>query len=145
MNLTRDMVVAEARKMLGTKFHHQGRLPGVGLDCVGVVVSLAKALGIVVEDVANYSKVTSTRHGQRLTQALENSFYKIPLDDMEPGDIVQFWIDKRGLGTHVGIAMPEQRVLHSLADPSINRVVEQRMGKFWYRRIVQVYRIPGVQ
>ena len=36
-------MIAAARACLGTPFHHQGRMPGVGLDCIGlVIVALAR-------------------------------------------------------------------------------------------------------
>ncbi len=31
-----DAAIAAARTCLGTPFHHQGRAPGVGLDCIGL-------------------------------------------------------------------------------------------------------------
>lgn len=38
--------LAAARACLGTPFRPQGRLPGVGLDCVGLVLVAAAAAGI---------------------------------------------------------------------------------------------------
>ena len=32
-----NQVVARARSLIGTRFRSQGRVPGVGLDCVGTV------------------------------------------------------------------------------------------------------------
>src|SRR5438034_10631009 len=42
---TRAEVVERARACIGTPFRHQGRLPGRGLDCVGIVIHVANALG----------------------------------------------------------------------------------------------------
>ncbi len=36
--MKREDFVRVARSYIGTPFHHQGRLPGVGLDCAGVIV-----------------------------------------------------------------------------------------------------------
>ena len=40
MTTTRTDVVAAAREWLGTPFHHQARLRGVGVDCVGLVIGV---------------------------------------------------------------------------------------------------------
>ncbi len=44
---TRADVVAAARRHLGTAWAHQGRLPGVALDCAGLVIVVARELGLV--------------------------------------------------------------------------------------------------
>jgi lipoprotein Spr len=40
-------IVAAARACIGTRFRAQGRLPGIGLDCVGVALVAATAAGVV--------------------------------------------------------------------------------------------------
>lgn len=51
-------VVAEARTHLGTPWRHQGRLPGVALDCAGLLIVVARRLGLVADgfDVNGYSR-----------------------------------------------------------------------------------------
>jgi hypothetical protein len=39
-------VIAAARTMMGTPFLHQGRLPGVGLDCIGLIAVAALWAGV---------------------------------------------------------------------------------------------------
>lgn len=39
-------IVAAVRDCVGTRFRAQGRTPGLGLDCVGVVLVAAKAAGL---------------------------------------------------------------------------------------------------
>ena len=46
--ITKEDVVREAKTWLGTPFHHQGRLKGVGVDCAGVIVCVAKELKLKV-------------------------------------------------------------------------------------------------
>ncbi len=41
-------IVAAARGCIGTRFRAQGRVPGVGLDCVGVAVIAAAAAGVAI-------------------------------------------------------------------------------------------------
>lgn len=39
-------IVAAVRACVGTRFHSQGRVPGLALDCVGVVLVAAHAAGL---------------------------------------------------------------------------------------------------
>ena len=41
--MTSADIIAIARACLGTPFRHQGRIPGVALDCAGLVVAVAAA------------------------------------------------------------------------------------------------------
>jgi lipoprotein Spr len=41
-------IVAAVRACVGTRFRAQGRLAGVGLDCVGVALIAAAAAGVVI-------------------------------------------------------------------------------------------------
>ncbi|MBK8745664.1 MAG: peptidase P60, partial [Propionivibrio sp.] len=38
-------ILAAARACIGTPFVHQGRIPGLALDCAGLVVAVAQAIG----------------------------------------------------------------------------------------------------
>lgn len=51
-------VVAAARGMLGTPWRHQARLPGVAIDCAGLVVCVARQLGLLPLgfDINGYSR-----------------------------------------------------------------------------------------
>lgn len=54
--VTRAEIVAEARLWLGTPYHHQGSVLGVGCDCVGLVRGVYRGLiGPEPEDRPNYS------------------------------------------------------------------------------------------
>ena len=47
-------IVAAARSCMGTPFRPQGRVVGLGLDCVGVVLIAAAAAGVRLESVPAY-------------------------------------------------------------------------------------------
>jgi hypothetical protein len=44
--ITRKQIICEARKWIGTPFHKQASLIGIGCDCVGLIIGVARALGI---------------------------------------------------------------------------------------------------
>ena len=56
--VTGEAVVAQARTWLGTPWRHQGRSPR-GVDCAGLVVLVARALGLADHDVAGYGRHSS--------------------------------------------------------------------------------------
>lgn len=47
MTIDRDAVVAEARSWLGTPYHHQAMLKGVGVDCAMILVGVYVAAGVI--------------------------------------------------------------------------------------------------
>ena len=51
-----ERVLTEARSWMGTPWHHQARLKGVGVDCIGLVVGVCSALGLPLEDSKNYAR-----------------------------------------------------------------------------------------
>lgn len=50
-----DAIVARARACLGTRFRLQGRVPGLGLDCLGLVLAALAAAGRVFECPRDYA------------------------------------------------------------------------------------------
>ena len=49
-------MIATARACAGTPFHDQGRAPGVGLDCIGLIVIAMRAAGFAVHDRTDYGR-----------------------------------------------------------------------------------------
>jgi hypothetical protein len=48
--VTREAIVAAARSWLGTPYHHQASLKGVGSDCIGVITALSAVASWAVGD-----------------------------------------------------------------------------------------------
>lgn len=141
MKATGAEIVREARSMVGTPFHHQGRLPGCGLDCVGLAVAIADRLGIEVRDQTDYPPETD---GDALLAALEHACDPVPVGRARVGDLLQF---RRGRGLwHVAIvsrlAEPLE-VIHARAHDGGGEVTEEPLTPEWTRRLVGVWRLRG--
>lgn len=100
---TRREVVDIARSYKGTDFHHQGRLPGVGLDCAGVLICIGRSIGVVPADfdVEPYPLPPDGRTMMALCRK-----YLIPVSRaaMRPGDAVVVIVDSdSGHPQHLGI------------------------------------------
>src|SRR3546814_6225898 len=67
--MTGDKIASAARACIGTPFRPQGRLAGVGLDCIGLAAVAVRAGGTDVEPPSDYD--LSGDCGSRLADALE--------------------------------------------------------------------------
>jgi cell wall-associated NlpC family hydrolase len=132
--MTRDDIVAAARQYLGIRYHHQGRNRS-GMDCAGLIVCVARDLGIALLDQTGYSRVPN---GGSLRRAVEGQAVRVAT--AQPGDILLMRFD--GDPQHLAI-MTDHGMIHSYAQA--RRVVEHRIDAEWAKRIVAAYQFPGVE
>lgn len=133
--MTADDLLAAARQCLGTPFRHQGRLAGVGLDCAGVAIHVAQAVGAEYFDVAGYGRTPAD--GQ-LEASLDAQPCLLPLasiDDRAPGDLLlmRFTAEPQHLAICAG-----QTIIHAYESAGI--CCEHDLSPMWAARIVRVYR-----
>lgn len=137
--IRREEIVAAAREAIGTRFHHEGRLVGVGIDCVGLLVHVAKRLSIPHVDVPHYPRVAID---DSLEEILSRSLVKIDPREADAGDVLCFWIRRPQRPQHVAILTPHGSMLHTYAD--VGRVVEHVFAPSWAKRVRSAWRYPGV-
>lgn len=129
-----DKIIEIARSWIGTRFHHQGRTKGVGVDCIGLIVGVAKELGLEVEDRTDYAREPS--NGE-LEKALMK--YLTPCE-LKVGAVALFKLDKEP--QHVGligfrIQDSGDRVLTLIhAYAQARKVVEHGLDDLWKARLV---------
>lgn len=134
--ITPEQTIAYARECLDTPFHHQGRVPGRGLDCAGLIVHVMKSYQLPYDDLAGYP-----RHPYKgmLEKNLDrqSNLKKIPKAEFAPGDVLlmRFRRDPQ----HLAILSYNNRVVHAYS--GVEKVVEHVVDKFWATRVVAVYRI----
>nr|MBL8412736.1 C40 family peptidase [Dechloromonas sp.] len=132
--MSRPDVVAAARNLIGTPFRHQGRLPGIGLDCAGLVVVIAHELGIPHRDVAGYGR--RPFQGQlEAVLASQPGLQSVAVADLVEGDLLlmRFGRDPQHLAIHAG-----GTIIHAAEE--FGKVAEHRLDDTWRRRIVAAYR-----
>ncbi len=127
-----EKIASAALGCRGTPFHHQGRVRGMGLDCIGVVVHALKAAGIEVNDATDYSR--SPENGRLEQSLIDHGFEKA--DAIQAGDVLLFRFNQQP--QHVGVAVSDARFVHAFAPAA--RVVETGLGEIWQRRLVAIYR-----
>lgn len=132
-------IVTAARACLGTPFAHQGRVIGVGLDCVGVAVHAVRSIGVDVLDIPGYGR---TPNNGRLASAMDaqcglERVHNIA--ERRAGDILllRFFREPQ----HVGICTGDG-IIH--AYQAVDGCCEHPIDEKWAARIVRVYRVKGL-
>ena len=128
-------IVDKAREYIGTPYKHQGRLKGVGVDCIGLVICVAKELGLSAYDTTDYGRIPQRDF---LLHESRKNMHEISYGDIEPGDVILFEFIK-GYPQHFAIYAGNEYIIHSYE--SNESVVEHRMCGAWKRRIAGVFRI----
>ena len=126
------LMIAAARACLGTPFHHQGRSPGIGLDCIGLVITALHATELNIRDRTDYG---ARPDGKSLIAALEDHGAQ-KVERWRAGDILVFRYDHHP--QHVALATSESTMIHSFAPAG--KVVETHIGDYWLRRLNAIYR-----
>lgn len=128
----REAFVAVARSYVGTPFHHGGRLPGVGLDCIGVPACAARARGFAVRDMLAYP----LRPNGMLRKIIEERLVKV--SDKLPGDLLLMAFN--GLPPHHLAIFAGKTIIH--AHVAARKCVEQDWTQYWGARTVVIFRFP---
>jgi cell wall-associated NlpC family hydrolase len=141
---TRAEIVAIARSLVGTPYAHQGRVAGLSLDCAGVPVFIAKAIGFPVEDFIAYGRLPVPA---QMRAKLDEHLDRVPKAGMQIGDVV--WIRFESEPQHLGILADYAHggfsLIHANNGGGKHGVVEHRLDEAWARRIVAVWRYRGVE
>lgn len=134
--IDRAAVVAEARGWIGTRFHRQASVRGVGCDCIGLVVGVARAFGFVGADVfatPEFRGYGSVPDPAKLIEAADR--YLDPVEQAQPGDVLVFRIEDEP--AHFGLLATPTTMVHSYA--RARRVVEVTLAPFWSARLLRRY------
>lgn len=143
---TRAEIVAIARSFIDTPWVPYGRLPGVGLDCAGVLVCAARASGGVpyTWDLPPYKQEPD---GHTMIEWC-NKFMGARLNkaDMKPGDAIVLVTDQHpqhlgilGDYLHGGLSL-----IHASNVANPKRVVETRLMFSRAQRFIAAYTFPGI-
>lgn len=140
----RTAIVAEAMTWVGTPFVHQHRVRGVGVDCAGLVIGVARGLGLVPPDfdVTGYGM---TPDGRSL-RAYCDTHLQPQGANVCAGDVVLVaWKD--GPPHHLGIVVDHPSGLLGMIhaeNRAHRKVIETRLQFGRAMRLVAAYRFPGV-
>ncbi len=156
--MKRSQIINEARTWLGTPFHHQGRVKGVGVDCIGLIIGVGRAVGTLPEtfDATGYGREPHNhslpkgmvKHLTIKCSVIEDvegcgcgkKHKYAELDRARHGDILLFRFLREP--QHVGFYTRDNTIIH--AYDGSEKCVEHRLDDKWKKRVVAIYEWPGV-
>lgn len=134
--MLRDEIVAEARKWLDTPYHHEGRVLGHGVDCIGLILAVANAFEMQVPNQLGYSRMPEE---ERLLAGLDAYMTRIEVTAARAGDVVVIpFIHKL---RHLAI-LTDKGMIHA-HEPN-GKVVEHAVDDRWRHMFRRAYQFPGV-
>ena len=137
-----ELVIATARSWLGTPYHDQASLRGVGCDCLGLARGVWRDLvGAEPQPIPPYSRdwgETGVR--EVLADGARDMMIEIPLAEIGPGALVLFRMAPRAIAKHVGILTAPDRFIHAYDRLG---VIEEALTTAWVRRIAFAFRFPA--
>ena len=141
MTYSRDDIVAEARHWIGTPYHHQASVRGIGSDCLGLVRGVWRALhGIEAEAVPAYARDWAEATGAETMIAAARR-HMIERDASAPGDVLIFRYRAHAVAKHVGISSGPATMIHAIEGRAVTEVP---LGTWWRRHLAAVFSFPGI-
>ena len=126
-------IVKTAREYIGTKWVHQGRLKGKSIDCLGLLVCIAREFGAKVKkDRTDYDNRKIDTGAMR--EILRYYMKEITFRECGPGDIILFRMN--GSPQHLGLKT-DKGMIH--ANMRTRFVREDSMDKFIMKDVVCCY------
>ncbi len=136
-----DAVVAAARRWLGTPYHDQASLCGVGCDCLGLARGVWREIvGDEPFPIPPYSRDWG-EIGQRevLAEGARLMMAEVAPADASTGALVVFRMRPRAVAKHVGILTSSGSFIHSYERLG---VIEQPFTTAWRRRVAFAFLFP---
>ena len=130
--MTADDVINAARSQVGVNFMHQGRCPGLALDCAGLGAFVASSLGVEYHEWPGYGRMP---YEGLLESVLDNQPCLIVVSELKPGDLLLLRIGREP--QHIAI-FTGSTLIHSFE--KAGGVCEHELDDYWRRRIVRIYR-----
>jgi NlpC/P60 family putative phage cell wall peptidase len=137
-----ELVIAAARGWLGTPYHDQASVKGVGCDCLGLVRGVwREVVGDEPLPLPRYSRdwgETGTR--EPLAEASRTVMLEVPVTEMTPGALILFRMRAGAVAKHCGILTAPERFVHAYERTG---VIEERLDTAWRRRLAFAFLFPS--
>lgn len=141
--VVRADIVRIARSWIGTPYHHQASVQGVGTDCLGLLRGIWRALyGREPGSLPSYSRDWAEASGREtLLEAARRYLDEVKWGDGRPGDVVLFRLKPEFPAKHVAILTSETSIIHAMEGAPVSEVP---LVPWWRKRIAGVFSFPGV-
>lgn len=142
--VSRAAIVAAARDWLGTPYHHQASLQGVGCDCLGLLRGVWRDLyGPEPEALPPYSRSwAESLDGDALADAATRHLRPLAPGQERPGDVLLFRWRAHLPAKHCAIMGAEAMIIHAQDGAAVTEVA---FTPWWRRRLSHVFSFPEVR
>jgi NlpC/P60 family putative phage cell wall peptidase len=138
----RGRIVRLARSWIGTPYHHQASVKGVGTDCIGLVRGIWRALyGTEAETLPAYSRDWAEATGEEtlIAAARRHLIEVTPAADAQPGDVLVFRYHASTVAKHTAILVTPTTMIHAFEGAA---VCEVALSAWWRRRLAAAFAFP---
>jgi NlpC/P60 family putative phage cell wall peptidase len=164
MSPTRSHIVTIARAWLGTPYHHQASVKGVGCDCIGLVRGIWRDLyGAEPQPLPAYTRDWAEAHGREtLLEAARRHLIEVTPTEAQPGDVLIFRWRRTAPAKHcailsepplpacgerVGMRGSRERnsivcgtMIHALEGAPVSEV---SLSPWWHRHLAGAFMFPA--
>lgn len=141
--VSRADIVEAARSWLGTPYHHQASLRGVGCDCLGLVRGVWRDLhGTEPEAPPPYSPSWAESLGEEtLAAAASRHLQPLAGGTEQPGDVLLFRWRAHLPARHCAILAAPDRIIHAHDGAAVSEVA---FTPWWRRHLSHAFSFPEV-
>lgn len=139
--IERTRIVAAARAWIGTPYHHQASLKGVGADCLGLVRGVYREVyGREAEAPPAYSRDWAEASGEEtMLAAAARHLVAVPPKSAQPGDVLVFRLRTGVVAKHAALMAAPQTMIHAMEG---GPAAEVALTGWWRRRIAAAFAFP---
>jgi NlpC/P60 family putative phage cell wall peptidase len=137
-------VVAAAREWLGTPYHEQASVIGVGCDCLGLARGVWREMvGPEPISIPPYSRDWGeTGPREVLVEGARATMIEIAPPEAGSGALLLFRMRPGAIVKHIGIVLPESRLIHTYERLG---VIEEALTPAWRRRTAFAFLFPRMK
>jgi len=139
--MSADRVIASARSWLGTPYHDQASLRGVGVDCLGLARGVwREVVGDEPFPMPPYSRDWGEQGAREvIAESARVVMPEVLPADAGPGDMLVFQMKRRAIAKHIGILTRDGTFVHAYERLG---VIEEALSESWRRRVAFVFQFP---
>ena len=138
---TQARIVKATRRWIGTPYHDQASVRGVGCDCLGLLRGVWRdVVGSEPMPVPPYSRDWGeTGPVEVLAEAARAAMIELDVADACTGDVILFRMRAGAIAKHVGLLSGRKNFIHAYERTG---VIEEHLTPAWRRRIAFAFRFP---
>ncbi len=138
-----EMVVRVARAWIGTPYHHQASVKGVGTDCLGLIRGVFReVMGYEAETPRPYTRDWAEASGEEtMLAAAGRHLCPVAVADVAPGDVLIFRLRSNTVAKHAAILATPDTMVHAMEGGPVSEVA---LSSWWRRRLAGAFAFPEV-